>query len=91
MSDSERESNNLPVLSSVKGYAMPKKCADIETFATKPSVASWLKSLRECQSRKNNLYGFAKFLRRRAARGVRPDPDSIMQECLDGNKRVLLE
>lgn len=70
---------------------MPKKYDDIEAIAAKESFASWLKSLREGASRKNGLYGLARFLRWRKSKGLQSDPDLLIKECLDGTNRTLLD
>ena len=62
MSDATRECNNIVVLTGMRN-TFPKKYDGIEAIAAKQAVASWLKSLREGQSRRRGLYSLARYLR----------------------------
>jgi hypothetical protein len=51
----------------------------------------WLEGLRAGSHRRTALYNLARYLRWRKDRGLEADPDQIVEECLSGTNRTLIE
>ena len=63
---------------------------DVTPLAEKRTVATWLRSLREGPGRTTALYQFASWVRWRKELGLKSDPDTQIEECLDGTNRTLI-
>lgn len=68
-----------------------RKYDDIEANLAKKTIATWLESLAEGQSRRNAIYNIARYLRWRRKKGVESDPDKIILECLDGTNKTMVD
>ena len=69
----------------------PKVYFDLDQLIQKKSVACFLREFREGQSRKSALYSLAWYLRWLKARGLAADPDLLVEECLNGINRTLVQ
>lgn len=69
-----------------KKKGRPRIYSDVAEITNKKSVVAWLNNLREGPSRKAAGYSIARFLRWRKI-----DPDSLIEECLNGTNRTLIE
>lgn len=69
----------------------PKVYYDVESTAAKRTVEVWLRGLREGTGRKTALYHFVAFMRWREAKGLEAGPDALIEACLDGTNRTLIE
>jgi hypothetical protein len=69
----------------------PKVYTDLEEITGKESVRTWLQTLREGPSRKTASYSVARYLRWRKEKGLISDPDFLVNECLDGTNRTLID
>ena len=63
---------------------------DVVPLAEKRTVATWLKGLRD-KGRTAALYHLASWIRWRRENGLEANPDTLIEECLDGNNRVLIK
>ncbi len=68
-----------------------RKYDDIEAILAKKSVSTWLESLAEGQSRRNATYNIARYLRWRRKKGIEPDSDAMIHECMEGTNKTLVE
>ena len=71
--------------------AEPRLYHDLEEIGAKQTVSTWLGSLTEGQSRKNAIYSIARYLRWREKKGLEADPDKIIEDCLGGTNRTLVD
>ena len=62
---------------------------DVAPLAEERTVAAWLKTLRDT-GRTAALYQLASWIRWRKEKGLQADPDTLIEECLDGTNRTLV-
>lgn len=63
---------------------------DIEDLRDSPTVRKWLEGLRAGPHRTTALYNFARFIRWRKAHGLESDPKNLVEDCLAGTNRTLI-
>jgi len=64
--------------------------SDIGELRNSPTVQKWLEGLRAGPHRTTALYNFARFIRWRKARGLESDPKNLVEDCLAGTNRTLI-
>jgi len=64
---------------------------DLEPLIERESVRKWLNALRSGGYRKGNVYALGRYVRWLKSRGFEADPDRLIDECLNGNNRVLVD
>lgn len=69
----------------------PRIYDDIDPLSEKPSVKKWLSALAEGDSRRASLYSLARYLRHLKDEGLESDPDRLIDQCLEGNNRALVD
>jgi len=68
-----------------------RKVIDFEALLKSESVSAWYYALAEGDSRRNSLYRFNAFLKWCGAKGYSTDPDTWVQECMQGNTMTLIQ
>ena len=63
---------------------------DIRELGDSPPIQKWLEGLRAGPHRTTALYNFARFIRWRKAQGLESDPGTIVEDCLAGTNRTLI-
>jgi hypothetical protein len=69
----------------------PKVYDDLEELRRKDSVRAWQRGLKEGAGRKAAFYHLGRYIRWRREKGLNPDPDELVKECIDGTNRTLIQ
>ncbi len=78
-----------PLLPNVGGR--PRIYDDVQVLAAKETVSTWLRGLKEGPGRKTAGYHLARFIRWRLLKGLEADPDRIIEGCVNGTNKTLIE
>ena len=63
----------------------------VQELAAKETVSAWLRGLEEGPGRKTAGYHLARFIRRRMLKELEADPDGIIEACVNGTSKTLIE
>jgi len=63
----------------------------VQELAAKETVSTWLRGLKEGPGRKTARYHLARFIRRRMLKELEAYPDRIIEACVNGTNKTLIE